>query len=94
MSKQINFSQAYKKIGKPQESSNAKGSSSAANSSLPILNFAKHGPSNYISWSEEMITHCTREFGIVAEIERPTAEEITEDRDPGGFVKFQYFENV
>jgi hypothetical protein len=106
MSKRINFSQAYKKIGKPQESSNAKGSASAANSSLPVLNFAKHGPSNYISLSEEMITHCTREFGmlascmenaaypIIAEIERPTAEEITEDRDPGGFVKFQFFENV
>ncbi len=106
MSRRINFSQAYKKIGKPQETTNANRSASAANSSLPILTFAKHGPSNYISWSEEMVTHCTREFGILAscmetarypifeEIERPDAEDMTAEADPGGFVKFQYFEDV
>jgi hypothetical protein len=36
MSRRINFSQAYKKIGKPQETTNANRSASAANSSLPI----------------------------------------------------------
>jgi hypothetical protein len=39
---------------------------SAASSSLPVLTFSKFGPTNYISWSEEIVTHCIREYGLLA----------------------------
>jgi hypothetical protein len=36
----------------------------------------------------------TARYPIFEEIERPDAEDITAEADPGGFVKFQYFEDV
>ncbi len=36
----------------------------------------------------------TARYPIFEEIESPDAEDITAEADPGGFVKFQYFEDV
>jgi hypothetical protein len=77
---------------------------SAASSSLPVLTFSKFGPTNYISWSEEIVTHCIREYGLlasclqtaeypeIAEVEEPTAQEIADDES--GLIKFRYQEQV
>jgi hypothetical protein len=89
--RKLSFSQAHKKFSKSTDSQKPR--SSAASSSLPVLTFSKFGPTNFISWSEEIITHCTREYGLLAsclqtleypeivEVAEPTQEEMDTDEE-------------
>ena len=91
MSRRPNFAQAHRKP--TQQSETSKSRPSAASSSLPVLTFSKFGPTNYISWSEEVVTRCIREYGLLASCLQ-TAEypEIADDEP--GLVKFRYQEQV
>ena len=98
MSRRPNFAQAHRKL--TQQSEMSKSRPSAASSSLPVLKFSKFGPTNYISWSEVINTHCIREYGLlaaclqtaqypaIAEVQEPTDEEIAADES--GLVNFRY----